>query len=86
MNSHLPDLTADSERELTLIQEIDEKKFDYIFIVPRYAFEWDLPVFGIDYLQKTVGYISQNYRPFVLYGEMPFNKDHEFGIFILKIE
>ncbi len=39
-NSHLPDLTADSEREQSLIQEIDEKKFDYIFIVPRYAFEW----------------------------------------------
>ena len=83
-NSHLPDLTADSERERSLIQEIDEKKFDYIFIVPRYAFEWGLPVLGKDYLVDTVKHIDNTYNYYALYGTMPFSKDGKFGLLILK--
>jgi len=83
-NSHLPDLTADSERELSLIQEIDKKKFDYIFIVPRYAFEWDLPVLGKDYLIDTIKHIDDTYNYYALYGTMPFSEDGKFGVLILK--
>ena len=83
-NSHLPDLTADSERELSLIQEIDEKKFDYIFIVPRYAFEWDLPVLGKDYLIDTIKHIDDTYNFYALYGTMPFSEDGKYGVLILK--
>jgi len=83
-NSHLPDLTADSDRELALIQEIDEKEFDYVFIVPRYAFEWGLPVLGKDYLIDTIKHIDNTYNFHALYGTMPFSIDEGFGLLILK--
>jgi hypothetical protein len=83
-NAHLPDLTAGSDRELALIQEIDEKEFDYVFIVPRYAFEWGLPVLGKDYLIETVKHIDTTYSFHALYGTMPFSEDEGFGLLILK--
>ena len=83
-NSHIPDLSASFERELRIIAELHKKQFDYVLIVSRYTYEWGLPVLGRDYLKKTMQLIEQDYRPQVLYGDMPFRSLDAFGILVYK--
>ena len=83
-NSHIPDLSASFERESRIIAELHKKQFDYVLIVPRYTYEWGLPVLGRDYLQKTMQLIERDYRPRVLYGDMPFSSLDAFGILVYQ--
>ena len=72
------------EREQRLIEEINNKQFDYIIIVPRYTFDWGLPIIGKDYLINTMHYIHSNYQPYILYGDMPFKDVEKFGILVMR--